>query len=279
MAADWVQRRMDAFNRECVRFGVLRCFKHFDLYVRGREELVVIVQGTAPAAGGSSNIPTSRTPRGTEYSDLDFADFAPASPCEREELHLTDNDIAIYLIGAYRHYGRPFVWLRVGHEAVPAVGRGRKGMRDVPLTLASTARWEDDADPLLHPWEVVEELVNISLESCVENALAVDLDALAGLPHHDRLLASATLARFLRQVYILHPKMGAVVERDYLAVLDVHVHALLARSQPSVAPLRRSSMSDDTCTVDSLAGDACELHLPEARFVRTSGDLGSRMVG
>jgi len=34
---------LDDFYKDCLRFGCLKCFKHFSLYLRGREELLVTV--------------------------------------------------------------------------------------------------------------------------------------------------------------------------------------------------------------------------------------------
>lgn len=141
-------KRMDAFAREIFRLGTLRGFQHFDVQMRGREELLVmlIVDGTPQTPGEREPVPVSTIP--------------PASPSERERKWDKDElpecgQRLTFLVGGYAHYNCPFVWVRTGHELLgPAYAHA--DCRDVPLRLKSTQDWKHRS---VAAWEIVAELV------------------------------------------------------------------------------------------------------------------------
>jgi len=142
-------KRMDAFAREAFRLGALHGFKHFELELRGREELLVTVHaGSGPRDYSAPGLePVHR---------LEADSLPPASPCLRESHsqrwgHEQD---AVFLIGAYAHYAVPLVWVRAGHSLLGTF-HGHDSF-DAPVALFSTQAWNDRT---VRVFEVVAELI------------------------------------------------------------------------------------------------------------------------
>lgn len=175
---------MDSFAREAFRLGALRGFKHFEVELRGREELLVTVH----LGGGlrDSWVPPFAPLVGGETEAL-----PPASPCEREDRSGQWNrsrDV-VFLIGSYAHYAVPLVWVRAGHALLG--GFHHVGSNDTPLALASTEVW---AERTVCVWEVVAELV--TAVACPAPSNPFELDRGANLPRPMRPPARPSAAQF-----------------------------------------------------------------------------------
>jgi hypothetical protein len=142
-------KRMDSFAREAFRLGALRAFKHFEVELRGREELLVTVH----LGAGSRDywVPSFAPLDGGEAESL-----PPASPCEREDRRgqWDQSRHVVFLIGGYAHYAVPLVWVRAGHALLG--GFHHLDSYDTPISLVSTEVW---AERTVRVWEVVAELV------------------------------------------------------------------------------------------------------------------------
>lgn len=270
---------MDAFSKECMRFGVLTHFKHFRLELRGREELLVRIPRVNPhvvgpgdddpVGGVADALEALRVNHGlgssTEVSaaggeaaegwgyTLDPADDgydrAPASPGQ-PAVTAELEDEAVYLIGSYMHYRRPYVWVRSGFSFLPAfnspggVREARAFDVDTPVRLRSTDSWSEHGSasaPHVHVWDVVGDIVRVSRARPPRNPFEVDLDALRAAQPLERLHATAALLHFLRELH-LSDAHAELVERDYLHVLTAHYAALAdVASPPSPSGLARSA--------------------------------------
>ena len=107
---------LDIFYRDALRLGTLRCFEHFQLYLKGREELVVTVYN-----GDDGGLSPTRSEAGQMFRPLMSRQesvggtltnaLPPASPAAHE-LDVHNPDVTVFLIGAYAKYSWPYVWLR-----------------------------------------------------------------------------------------------------------------------------------------------------------------------
>jgi hypothetical protein len=142
-------KRMDSFALEAFRLGALRGFKHFEVELRGREELLVTVH----LGAGSRDY---WVPPFEPLVDDEAEPLPPASPCEREDRRAQwrQSRHLVFLIGGYAHYAVPLVWVRAGHALLG--GFSQLDSYDTPIALASTAVW---AERTVRVWEVVAELV------------------------------------------------------------------------------------------------------------------------
>jgi hypothetical protein len=131
---------MDAFAKDCQRFGSLKGFKFFDSYLRGREELVITVKRAQrspqsasgfvaalfredatpshptlqtappppsppnPSAGGVAGGAQTPVKRGPQFQMM-AGGLPPASPFINELVQANENEIR-FLIGAYARYNR-----------------------------------------------------------------------------------------------------------------------------------------------------------------------------
>lgn len=145
-------KRMERFAKECFRLGTLRGFQHFEVEMRGREELLVMVALDAPL-----HAPLQSAPLATDSS------HPPASPCSRERSPSGEGEVPdrgdkiVFLLGGYAHYNCPYVWVRKGHSLLGPSFEHPDTM-DMPLRLKSTEAWNNRT---VSAWEIVAELVSV----------------------------------------------------------------------------------------------------------------------
>lgn len=107
------QSRLSDFLAECLTVGCLRGFKHFELYLRGREELLVKIfnskktQSRQPSSKELAKKHTMKQKMRLKWQSTD--NLPPASPCDRELER--DPLKTVFLIAGYARYKSPFVWV------------------------------------------------------------------------------------------------------------------------------------------------------------------------
>eukprot|EP00002_Diphylleia_rotans_P018277 TRINITY_DN3543_c0_g1_i2.p1 TRINITY_DN3543_c0_g1~~TRINITY_DN3543_c0_g1_i2.p1 ORF type:complete len:230 (-),score=54.58 TRINITY_DN3543_c0_g1_i2:94-783(-) len=205
--------KLNLFLKECLRFGVLRGFRHFSLYLRGREELIV----TLKTVSRPSVSPTSATPRGFVKGLSPIPNgLPPASPCAKD---LMEDQDAIFLVGGYARYKVPMVWLRSNHARLFGITTDGGGEKDLPIQLACLSKFKTGQ---LKVWDIVLELVSKVVHPTPENPFEVDYDYFEQLEPFERALNSAGMVNFLRKILLSeHPKSHLVFP-DVQGMLNAH---------------------------------------------------------
>eukprot|EP00899_Mesostigma_viride_P004104 jgi/Mesvir1/13695/Mv02128-RA.1 len=175
---------MEDFYRDCLRFGTLRHFRHFSLYLRGREELLVNLHANPSAA---------RAPGFSMMSTV--GGLPPASPATSDVGEDTGSDI-VFLIGAYARYKWPYVWLRTCPRWLESAPGG-KLEKDTPLYLNTTKSWKANG---YRVWDILEELVVMNVFPSATNPFQVDFASLEATPGLEQALMAGALAHFLQEL-------------------------------------------------------------------------------
>ena len=115
--------KLHKFLKQLNFFGHLEGFKHFELELRGKEELAIILK--------------------TNYKKRlrTFSNKQPASPSANE----MPSKKTTFLLTAYVKYQMPLVFLRNGD-----------GVLDQPIKLNSCIQFDSQS-----PWDVLEELLTL----------------------------------------------------------------------------------------------------------------------
>mmetsp|Transcript_31661 Transcript_31661/g.51100 ORF Transcript_31661/g.51100 Transcript_31661/m.51100 type:complete len:220 (-) Transcript_31661:205-864(-) len=205
---------MDSFCKDSLRFGCLKGFKYFSLYLRGREELLVIVENRAqPGVTPRSN---KASPKYASYFHPIDNGLPPASPSERDPAEASPEE-TVFLIGGYARYKCPYVWLRSNHTRL-RTSRGPAD-KDLPLKLSTTEGWKTTNAKV---WEIVAELVSLNTQPCPENPFALDIAFIETLPPLERSLVCAGLVSFLRELYLSDASYSDLVYGDLCHIINSH---------------------------------------------------------
>jgi len=187
--------------KDCLLCGCLKGFKHFTLYQRGREELIVTV-------GENLNARTF------DFRDADDFDY------------IKDEGACVYLLGAYSRYKCPYVWVRSSvSENHPLIKHGTKITgKDTPLELSTTTKWKTEDIKL---WDILAEIIILALKEEPSNPFEIDKDILKSLSPQDILLTTGALLYFLKLVYLSDKNPYATcVFQDIQWLADTHFSAI-----------------------------------------------------
>jgi len=176
------KEKLARFLKDCLFVGCLKGFEHFEVYSRGREEILCTVKSTL----GDSN--------------------------------------AIYLIGGYARYNRPFVWLRSSNERYLRLATDDVTSKDVPLNLNSTNNWKKQDVEI---WDILEELIQRTAgPTKIDNPFQIDFSELYALSPFQRFFLSGALVTFLKRIFEKRPSFDSLVFRDIGQLLDLHFESI-----------------------------------------------------
>jgi len=206
------REQLNSFLRDCLGMGCIKGFKHFSTYSRGREELIVVVKINASLQDNNKFL-------------LHNEALNPACLYELEQ-HNHNIDEAVFLIGGYARYKRPYVWLRSHHDNLLSPQQNIAKREDIPISLKSIAAWPNHYAKV---WEVISEIV-YQISSTPQNPFEVDFAQLEHLPNIRRVLVTGGLINFLRNVYkrlaITHSPVLHYVNDDIQRLLKLHFESL-----------------------------------------------------
>ncbi|EPZ31864.1 hypothetical protein O9G_004255 [Rozella allomycis CSF55] len=219
----WFKLRLITFLQESFSFGCLRGFKHFELYLRGKEELLLRVYNEKPDS--STRASYSATGEATKRFqiansnniDETFVHLPPASPCDNEMEKSTDQ--TAFLIAGYARYKCPLVWLRSNHERI--LGVRYKSELDYPLRLKTTSSWKTSD---VHVYDIVEELLSVANNTPVSNPFAIDHTYFDTLSIEESIVCSSALLNFLNKLFQQERPYKNEIWKDMQALMKRHLN-------------------------------------------------------
>lgn len=206
---------MDAFCRECLRFGCLKEFEYFSLYLRGREELLVTVYQPSDNATPSRN---AFVPSPSPIKMMLETRVPPASPAAHEEKR-PDSE-SVFLLGGYARYKCPYVWLR---SCSKQLQRKMAQDMDMPLKLNTTEQWKQGG---VRAWDMVAEVLRLAIKPPPHNPFKIDRTFYSTMATFESCLAAGAMASFLNELYMSAPPYASDVLDDLQFVLDLHYTTL-----------------------------------------------------
>ncbi|WAR27876.1 hypothetical protein MAR_013580, partial [Mya arenaria] len=172
-----LKKKLQGFLTEMLKLGTVKGFKHFAMYMRGREEMVLSVVNTPQAL--SSSLPSNPVSIQSDHRKMRSlmlsmrsqvilsthgvkdVGLPPASPSEEESLPT---------------------------RLVKLTGESRE--KDCPLKLKSTLKWKDNE---VFVWDIIAELVKLCTYPAPRNPFEIDFNYFNLLPLQEKVLASASM--------------------------------------------------------------------------------------
>ena len=253
---------MELFAKDCLRLGCLKGFVHFNFYLRGREELLVVVHSVGAAAAGGpgtqegggglrsdqQGAPVSNGQGGISFlsshvspsKTFDEGGVPPASPASNEMSSEDNPDDVVFLVGGYARYKCPYVWLRSPHPAFQ--GKVSENAKDLPLQLKTTDSWKKAR---IRVWDIIAELCQRCIEPPPENPFEVDWSVYERMTRLERTVGLGALCSFMRDVVLAETPYSAVCYVVYCEAIDRHteamgyirISAVASSSNPCCSPL------------------------------------------
>ncbi|KNE70092.1 hypothetical protein AMAG_15071 [Allomyces macrogynus ATCC 38327] len=212
--------KLNAFLAECLAVGCLKGFKYYELYLRGREELLLRVYNNPDDFKKVSKQPSSmnlarsqsrimlsnKTQNRLMWQSTDA--LPPASPCDRELEK--DPSKTAFLIAGYARYKCPFVWLRTNHSKFAKLTENSK--HDDPIKLESAAAWKTSDNVRVS--DIIAEVIGIAVSPPPINPFAVNLGYYDDLPLEESVVCVGAMLDFLQKIYLSNSPYALAVFRD-----------------------------------------------------------------
>lgn len=188
------RRKMLLLSQEMQVVGCLEGFKHFTMYLRSSEELVITVLNSNK---DTENVATDRLELVNFDPVMIDREHPPSSPC-RHTPSFEDDEYTSYLVGCYETYRRPFVWVRTGHERlVQRCEMYGTVDRDSPIDLLSMTRYMVDSISI---WDIIAELVLLTTEPPPANPFDIDHTFLDNLTSAEQAISTGSLLHSLNSL-------------------------------------------------------------------------------
>ncbi|XP_063967375.1 uncharacterized protein LOC135157006 [Lytechinus pictus] len=209
---------------QMLKMGCVKGFKYFDIYMRGREEMICTIMNEdmsnnetpSPGiekerftfnktdSGSFDNLPleqrelmlsqnTQQKLSGFGYMDVGLP---PASPSERE-IGPINTESTLFLIAGYGKYNCPYVWVRSNHDRLVKVSDNPSFSKDSPLRLKSTSNWGESD---VKVWQIIAELVKLCTRPAPKNPFEVNMEYFDTLKKGERVIALGAMVYFLQSV-------------------------------------------------------------------------------
>ncbi|KAI7890622.1 uncharacterized protein EV154DRAFT_511027 [Mucor mucedo] len=206
--------RLAVFLQECLSLGSLRGFRHFETFVRGREELVLFVSSKDHKSVFSTLMPLPILEShytGNQVSKWKLPELI--SPMDKD-LRL-EKDRTVFLIAGYAKYRCPYVWLRSHHEQLIQPDHLED---DNPLQLSKTTEWKNNSIYYLpidfffrfiyylfiildvSLWEILSEILSMTIRP--DNPFELDFGYIDALPLEEAVLLTGGLIVFLENIWV-----------------------------------------------------------------------------
>ncbi|KAG9284543.1 hypothetical protein G9A89_014147 [Geosiphon pyriformis] len=229
--------RLNVFLTDCLSLGCLKGFKHFELYLRGREELLLRVYNIGKptsdretsrrsynslslAKSQSNALFSPRTFRNLSNGSISEAILPPNSPLDQELER--DTSKTVFLIAGYARYKRPYVWLRSNHKRLIQLQDDQKIETDNPLKLETLADWKNQNIML---WDIIAEIISLSLSPPPANPFEIDHTYYDTLPLEESAVITGAMANFLQKVYLKDTPYADKIFEDIKIILQRHFAA------------------------------------------------------
>lgn len=230
--------RLSLFLADCLSVGCLKGFKHFEVYLRGREELLLRVyidnknttqsnlsnrssynSNSLSLAKSQSNAVFSPKTRRTLSNGSDFMNLVlpPSSPLDKDlEKDETNH---VFLIAGYARYKCPYVWLRSNHKRLIQLQGDQKLETDNPLKLDTIAAWKTKDIRL---WNIIAEVITLCLEPAPENPFEIIHSYYNSLPLEEMAVSTGAMINFLQKVYLMDTTYADKVFEDIKILQQRH---------------------------------------------------------
>ncbi|CAG8742646.1 6344_t:CDS:2 [Gigaspora margarita] len=192
--------RLSAFLADCLSVGCLKGFKHFEVYLRGREELLlrVYIDGQKQNSEESDRM---------IYNSLSLAKFQLSNGSDFTEMTSSPSsplDEDLEKATGYARYKRPYVWLRSNHKRLIQLQDDQKLETDNPLKLDTIAAWKTQDVKL---WDIIAEVITLSLSPPPENPFEINHSYYDTLP-----LEECAVSTVFEDIKILQQRHFAAFE-------------------------------------------------------------------
>ncbi|KAI3631642.1 hypothetical protein MIR68_010115 [Amoeboaphelidium protococcarum] len=238
--------KLSTFLQECLLAGCLKGFKHFELYLRGKEELLCRVyndsasskqkQVTTNAVAHSNSLKPFMRSKSFRMLLEQGSQVQPASPSDREIEK--DQTKTAFLIAGYARYKRPYVWLRSNHsklaKVIPEMMNNGTAEADAPVKLSSIQKWMESEVKL---WEILSEVLlmahrALNIQTDDGNPFAIDRIFFQQQNVLTGVIVSGAMIDFLGKIYAGCTQYQQSVLLDLEWLVDYHYSALKSIQQP-----------------------------------------------
>lgn len=203
-----LREKLSTAIKDSLSLGCLRGFEYFDLFSRGKEELVITIQKQHTI---SRNGPRDANQEGSY----------------------------LFLLGSYQKYRSPFVWTLFDQaESIlppniyipppptasePSSSQNTSSpnplknsvANEFPLNLETTLLWGNQDVRL---WQIIHELLRVVIKPPKKNLFQIDFNYIMSLPAMEQSLSCASLISFLRGVIedLTKPKIARAMSLQNL---------------------------------------------------------------